>query len=286
MPVAGHPGENKTLELVSRDYFWPGMRQDIQNFVKTCHTCARNKARRHATYGTLKTLEVPSRPWEDLSMDLIEGLPLANSRDCILVVVDRFSKMALYIPTDRGLTAKSLADLYMVHVFSKWGKPKSIVSDRGSEFTSKFWKEFTNLLDIKSRFSTAYQPQTDGQTERVNQELEGYLRHYTSYLQDDWDRWLPLAEFAYNNSVQSSTGVTPFFACLGYNPSFDVSGPGSATDSPGGHQKVAEMTDLWEMVHTALRDSADRAARHADARRILPPPMVVGDGIGAIEEHG
>src|SRR3954453_10046597 len=110
-------------------------------------------------------------------MDLIEGLPLAHSRDSILLVVDRFSKMALFIPTDKKLTAKTLADLYLTHVFSKWGKPKSIVSDRGSEFTSKFWKEFTTLLDVKSRFSTAYHPQTDGQTERVNQELERYLRH-------------------------------------------------------------------------------------------------------------
>ena len=278
-PVAGHPGENKTLELVSRDYFWPGLRQDVQGFVKTCHACARNKARRHAPYGTLKTLELPSRPWEDLSMDLIEGLPLAHSRDSILVIVDRFSKMALFIPTDRKLTAKTLADLYLTHVFSKWGKPKSIVSDRGSEFTSKFWKEFTTLLDIKSRFSTAYHPQTDGQTERVNQELERYLRHYTSYLQDDWDTWLPVAEFAYNNSVHSATGITPFFACLGYHPSFDVCDPGSATDSPAGRQRVADMAELWSVVREALQDAAERAAKHTDARRILPPPLAVGDGV-------
>jgi hypothetical protein len=172
-----------------------------------CHSCARNKARRHAAYGALKTLEVPSWPWEDLSMDLIEGLPLANSRDSISVVVDRVTKMSLYIPTDRKLTAKTLVDLYLSHVFSKWGKPKSIISDRGSEFTSKFWKEFTTLLDIKSRFSTAYHPQTDGQMERVNQE-------------HDRDRWLPIAEFAFNNSVHSAMGGHAVLHVPGVQPLF------------------------------------------------------------------
>jgi hypothetical protein len=112
-PVAGQPGENKTLELVSREYFWPGLRQDIQNFVRTCHACACNKAHRYATYGTQKTLEAPSRPWEDLSMDLIEGRALANSRDSILVIVDRFTKMSLYIPTDNKLIRLQSVRLYM-----------------------------------------------------------------------------------------------------------------------------------------------------------------------------
>jgi hypothetical protein len=187
--------------------------------------------------------------------------------------------MALFIPCNKKLMAKTLADLYLTHVFSKWGKPKSIVSDHGSEFTSKFWKEFMTLLDIKSRFSTAYQPQMDGQTERVNQELERYLRHYTSYLQDDWDKWLPVAEFAYNNSVHSATGIKPFFACLGYHPSFDVCDPGPVTDSPAGRERVADMAELWGVVREALRDAAERAANHTDARHILPPPLTVGDGV-------
>ena len=151
-------------------------------------------------------------------MDLIEGLPESSSFDSILVIVERLTKMALFIPTTRRLTAPELARLYVLHVFSKHGIPADIISDRGSEFVSEFWTGLGALLNIDLKPSTAYHPQTDGQTERTNQTLETYLRTYINYQQNDWVDLLPIAEFAYNNSVHSGTTVSPFFANYGHHP--------------------------------------------------------------------
>ena len=148
-------------------------------------------------------------------MDLIEQLPDSDGYSAILVVVDRLSKMSLFIPTTNSVTAEEIARLFVQHVFSKHGVPSDVISDRGSEFTSHFWKSLGTLLDMKLNFSTAFHPQTDGQTERTNQTLEQYLRLYCNYRQSNWAELLPLAEFSYNNSTHSATQVTPFFANYG-----------------------------------------------------------------------
>jgi transposase InsO family protein len=217
--ATGHPGETKTRELVTRTYWWPRMTEDIRDYVQACYiTCVRSKAKRHAPYGLLKSLPIPTRPWDDITMDFITGLPESQGYDSVLIILDRLTKMAIYLPTTKRVTAEDLARLYVQHVFSKHGIPKTIVSDRGTQFDSAFWREFIKILGADSRYSTAYHPQTDGQTERVNQELESYLRSYISFLQDDWVDYLPMAEFARNNSVNSTTKVTPFFANHGYHP--------------------------------------------------------------------
>ncbi|MBW0556820.1 hypothetical protein O181_096535 [Austropuccinia psidii MF-1] len=144
-------------------------------------------------------------------MYLITQLPLSNSFDSILVVVDRFSKMAIFIPAYGTITCLELAQIFISHVFSKHGLPVSIVGDRGPLSVSSFWTNLCQQLKISRDLSTAFQPETDGQTERVNQLLEQYLWTYVSYHQDDWCTWLPLAEFAYNNAKHSSTKQSPFF---------------------------------------------------------------------------
>ncbi|KAE8206965.1 hypothetical protein CF327_g7448 [Tilletia walkeri] len=207
-PLAGHHGRRKTLDLVRRDFFWPHMRKFIHNYVDTCDSCSRTKPQRHKPYGPLHSLHVPIPPWTDVAMDFVEALPNSFGFDAILVIVDRLTKMALFIPTYTTLTSPDLAKLYLQHVFSKHGLPDTIVSDRGSEFTSSFWRSLCKLLGIKQALSTAYHPQTDGQTERVNQSLEQYLRTFTNYQQSDWSDFLPLAEFAYNNSEHSTTQTT------------------------------------------------------------------------------
>lgn len=135
---------------------------------------------------------------------------------------NRFTKMAQYIPCKKTIDAADLADLFIERITSRFGNPESIVSDRGTVFTSRFWSTLCYSLKIKSKLSTAFHPQTDGQTERQNQTLEQYLRSYINYEQDIWVYWLPMAEFAYNNSVQKSTGMTPFFAMSGYHPTANV----------------------------------------------------------------
>ena len=151
-------------------------------------------------------------------MDFIKGLPLSNGFDTILVIVCHLSKMGLFIPTVRDIDAKDLAMIFLVHVFSKHGTLTDIISDRGKHFISQFWRSLCQLLDIKANLFTAYHPETNGQTERVNQILEQYLCIFVNYQQDDWEHLLPLAEFAYNNTQHLATSVTPFFANKGFHP--------------------------------------------------------------------
>src|SRR5882724_8499756 len=144
-------------------------------------------------------------------MDFIEGLPMSDGHDTILVVVCHLTKMTVFIPTFRDIDAEDLAHIFLSQVFAKHGTPTDIVSDQGKHFILRFWRFLCQLLGIKANLSTAYHPETDGQTEWVNQILEQYLWVYINYQQDEWVNLLPLAEFAYNNMSHSVTMVTPFF---------------------------------------------------------------------------
>ena len=160
--TAGHLGQEKTLELVSRDYFWPGMRKFINEYVSTCDTCARNKAPRHRRHGQLRPLPIPGGPWRSVSMDFIVELPPSSSYDAIYVCVDRFTKMAHFCPTNSNITAEGTAELYLKHIFKNHGLPDDIVSDRGTQFASKFTRQLLELLEVKGNRSTAYHPESDG----------------------------------------------------------------------------------------------------------------------------
>ena len=184
-PAAGHPGRSATYELITRDFWWPGMRKTIARYVKNCDTCARIKPARHAPYGYLKPLSIPQRRWESISLDFIVGLPESSGYNSVLVVVDRLSKMAHFIPTNDNVTSEGTAKLFCDWIFRLHGLPDSMVSDRGTTFTSDFSRALCKLVKIEQKFSTAYHPETDGQTERVNGILEQYLRGYCNYQQDN-----------------------------------------------------------------------------------------------------
>lgn len=160
--------------------------------------------------------------------------------DSILVIVDRFTKLALYIPVTKKITAAELAEIFMVHVFRRFGAPAGMTSDRGSVFTSAFWLTFCWYLGVRRRLSTAFHPQTDGQTENMNQTLEHYLRCYYNYQQNDWTRKLSLAEFTYNSSRHSTTGLTPFFALMGYHPRMEIDARDSVAEreAPTAAQRI------------------------------------------------
>ncbi|MBW0548520.1 hypothetical protein O181_088235 [Austropuccinia psidii MF-1] len=219
--LAGHPGQEKTLKLIKRNFYWAGMNQIIKDYVSSCQQCSRNKKIHHKQFGLLKKLQIPSGPLNSLSMDFVTQLPLSSNFDSILVVVDRFSKMAIFTPNYSTITALDLAQIFISHAFSKNGVQIGIFSDRGSLFVSSFWTQLCLQLKISRDISTAFHPETDDQTERVNQILEQYLQMYVSYHQDDWHTWLPLAEFSYNNVENSSTKQSPFFTLCGRNSSFD-----------------------------------------------------------------
>ena len=161
---------------------------------------------------------IPDKAWMHISADFITKLPLAQGYDSILIVVNCFTKMAHFVPTMEKTTAKGLARLFRDNVWRLHGLPESIISDRGPQFVAGLMRELNELLGIKTKLLTAFHPQTDGQTERMNQELEQYLRMFIDHRQEQWPEWLGTAEFAYNNKVHTGTKVSPFQANSGRDP--------------------------------------------------------------------
>ncbi|MBW0529384.1 hypothetical protein O181_069099 [Austropuccinia psidii MF-1] len=161
---AGNPGQEKALKLVKRDFHWSGMTQFIKDYVPSCKQCSRNKNIHHKKFGLLKPLPMPNGPRICLSMDFITQFPLSNSIDSILVIVDRFSKITVFIPTMSSITSLDLDHLFIKNIFSKHGLTSSIVSDRCPLLASSFWTNLCQQLKISRDLSTAYHPETDGQT--------------------------------------------------------------------------------------------------------------------------
>jgi hypothetical protein len=217
--IAGHQGFDKTYAIMHQKFYWPRMTKDIQKYVNSCDTCQRNKASQRTPAGLLQPLPIPSSRWEQVSMDFITQLPpTKNGHDAIVVFVDMFSKMVHFAPTMTTASAPDIARIFFDTIFRLHGLPKVIVSDRDSRFTSRFWKSLFRTLGTKLALSTAFHPQTDGQTERANHTLEDMLRAYVSYRQNDWDRYLSAAEFAYNTAPNASTGLSPFYLNFGQHP--------------------------------------------------------------------
>jgi Integrase zinc binding domain len=174
-PVSEHFGVNKTLSVIRQEYTWPNIQEFVADYVKSCTTCARSKAKRHKPYGLLRQLPILLRPLESISMDLIEQLPDSEGFTTILVVVDHFTKQALFIPTHDTITSAQLAEIFIIHVFSKHGVLSHVTSDRGSEFVSCFFRSLGKALNMKLHFTLGCHPEGDRQMEHVNQTLEQYL---------------------------------------------------------------------------------------------------------------
>ena len=220
-PLAGHFGFDKTRELITRKYYWPSLRKDVEAYVKGCDVCLASKAVRHKPYGDLQSLPVPTHRWKDLSMDFVTGLPVSTdwkgeNYDSILVIVDRLTKMVHYEPVKVTIDAPGLAEVILDVVVRHHGLPDSIMTDKGSLFTSKFWSSLSYFLGIKRRLLTAFHSQTNSQTEWQNSTMEAYLRAFVNFEQNDWAKLLLMAEFAYNNAKNPSTSYTPFELNCGY----------------------------------------------------------------------
>jgi len=175
VPAAGHGGRWKTVELVTRNYWWPGVTRDVGRYVEGYDLCQRMKNRAEGPVGKLKLSEVPEKPWTHLTVDFITKLPVVAGKNAILVVCDRLSKMTHFVATTEETSAEGLARLFRDNVWKLHGLPESVVSDRGPQLAAELTKELNRMLGIKTKLSMAFHPQTDGQTERMNQELEQYL---------------------------------------------------------------------------------------------------------------
>ncbi|MCO5615111.1 hypothetical protein L7F22_069400 [Adiantum nelumboides] len=267
VPFAAHSGINKTYRFLSATYFWPQMQQDVIKYVKACHSCQIMKASRQLPQGLLQPLPVPKERWESISMDFITTLPRTSKGNAqILVIVDRFSKMAHFIPCKKAASAPDIASLFVQHIFRIHGLPRSIISDRDSKFTGHFWTSLFKSLGTNLLFSSAYHPQTDGQTERVNQILEEMLRHYIQNRLASWEEYLPLVEFAYNNAPHSVTGMTPFQAAYGHTPlvptNFVLQHKVALAD-----QLVQEMQDILIQVRDKLVHVQQKYQKQANKHR-------------------
>ena len=167
-PIRGHLGQDATFKRISQFFYWHQMKQEITDYVRACDTCQRVKSGNTLPGGLLQPLPVPTQIWEDISMDFVEGLPKSGDKDCIMVIIDRLTKVGHFIPLSHPYNATTIAQLFLDNVYKLHDLPRSIVSDRDKIFTSQFWKELFTSVGTKISLSTSYHPQTDGQTERLN----------------------------------------------------------------------------------------------------------------------
>jgi transposase InsO family protein len=283
-PLAGHFGVTKTVELISRNYWWPRLRHSVEEFIRSCDTCARAKVPRHRPYGLLQPLSAPTTPWSCISMDFVTDLPVVQGFDAILVVVDRFTKMAHFLPCTKTISSEGTADLVMKDVFRLHGLPDNIVSDRGPQFIAKFWQRLLELLKIKRSLTSGYHPESDGQSERTIQTLEQYLRCFINYQQDDWLTFLPLAEFSYNNSKHASIGVSPFYALTGQHPRWDFATPGSPVN-PSAEDRLDRLQSIHEELREHLLAAQEHQKKAADRYRKATPVYQVGDKVWLLRRN-
>ena len=217
-PSAGHPGIANTYHMAKRDYWWPNMKQDIEQYIKGCAACQANKINTHPLKPTIIPI-MPSEglPFQTVAMDFIMKLPKSGKYDTILTIMDHdCTKAAIFIPCQETITAEGVATLYLRWVYPRYGILAKVITNRDTRFTSKFAKGLCDALQIKQNISMAYDPQTDGQSERTNQFLETYLHFYCEEKQDNWHEWLPFAEFTHNQWPNATTQKTPFELIMGY----------------------------------------------------------------------
>lgn len=245
------------------------MAKDTRLYVQTCEDCQRNKPSQQLPLGLLQPLPIPDQPWETVTMDFVGPLPkTARGFDSITVFVDKLTKQVHFVASHTTDSAPQVARIFFDHVFHLHGMPTTIVSDRDTKFTSHFWKELSQLMDVHLAISTAFHPQTDGQTERTNRTLIAMLRNFIDQCQTNWDLLLAAAKFAINNATNTSTGATPFFLNSGHHPHVPLSlltpAPGP---NPAANDFVQTQSDALILAKESLATAQERQAANADTSR-------------------
>jgi hypothetical protein len=276
---AGHVGITKTLELVGRMFYWQAMRTDVRHHVTHCDACQRNKHSNQVPAGLLKSLSIPGWRWESMSMDLVVKLPVTpRGFDSMCVFVDRLSKMVHIVPCKESMKTAEFARLYRDNIWKLHGLPRTIVSDRGGHWNSAFWDEVCRLVGVRQAMSTAFHPQSDGQTEIYNKVVQQTLRHYVSPLCDDWDDHLACVEFAINNSWNESIQNTPFFVNYGQHPLTPVLADGERGSPP----TAQAFTEAWQAAvakaRRCMQAAQQRQQRYAN-KHLREVQYKVGDSV-------
>jgi hypothetical protein len=266
------------------------MTKDVANYCNDCLRCKRATAAKHKPYGPLAPLPPPTTAWDEVMFDFITELPPSKVSgvvyDAIMVVVCRLTKMAHYVPARTDWDGVDLAQAWIREVIRLHGVPSRIISDRGPMMNANHWETFNHYLNSRRVLTSAFHPETDGQTERQNQTLEQYLRIYCTLEQDDWALWISVAEFAYNDSVHATTGVTPFRANHGTNPR-SANWPTMALgegESPLAESMAGKVLSLQSECKRKIIAANAYQREYADKKR-LPIPFKVGDSVLVSNRH-
>lgn len=277
-PMGGHSGIPVTLRRLKQLFSWKGMAKTVHQFVQNCTVCQQAKPDRSRYPGLLQPLPVPDAAWQVVSMDFIEGLPRSGRFNCILVVVDKFSLYAHFIPLPHPFSAADVAAAFMDHVYKLHSLPEQIISDRDRVFNSLFWRQLFGLTGTTLSMSSSYHPETDGQSERVNQCLEGYLRCFAHACPTKWIQWLSLAEFWYNTSMHSAPGKSPFEVLYGTSPRHLGITADSTCFVPDLQAWLDARQLMQELLHQHLECIRLRMKHQADKKR-CERTFAVGDSI-------
>ncbi|CAJ2633781.1 unnamed protein product [Trifolium pratense] len=274
-----HPGSNKMYQDLREFYWWEGMKKDVADFVSKCLVCQQVKAEHQKPAGLLQPVEIPEWKWEDIAMDFVTGLPRTQKGyDSVWVIIDRLTKSAHFLPVKTTYTASQYAKLYLEEIVSLHGVPVSIISDRGAQFTAQFWKSFQSALGTRLNLSTAFHPQTDGQSERTIQILEDMLRACVLDFGGSWDRYLPMMEFAYNNSYQSSIQMAPFEALYGRRCRSPIGWFEVGEAKLVGPELIQDAIEKVKLIRDRLVTAQSRQKSYSDKRR-RPLEFTVGDHV-------
>ena len=263
-----HPGVTKMYQDLRKLFWWPGMKRQISKFVYACLTCQKSKIEHQKPFGLLQPMFIPEWKWDSIAMDFVGGLPKTKrGNEVIWVVVDRLTKCAHFIAIKKGTLVPKLAEIYVEQIVKLHGIPSSIISDRDPRFTSRFWESLQEALGTKLRLSSAYHPQTDGQSERTIQSLEDLLRACALEQNVNWDLCLPLIEFTYNNSYHSSIGMAPFEALYGRRCRTPLCWYEPGESAILGPEIVQETTEKIRMIREKMKASQSRQKSYHDKRR-------------------
>lgn len=277
-PGSRHPATTRTIFGIRQRFWWPSLGKDAREYVAACPKCAQCKNPRRRPAGLLRPLPMPRRPWTHISVDFITGLPPSEGKTAILTIVDRFSKMAHFIPLTKLPSAKEAAELLIQHVFRLHGLPSDVVSDCSPQFITQFWSEFCRLLRINISLSAGFHPQTNGQTERLNQQLETGLRLLCGWDPSSWAKNVTWVEYVHNSLPSSAMGMTSFQPVLGYQPPLFPSLEAEIM-VPSVAALVRHCHWAWRRTHQTLLQSTRGYEKWANKRRSPAPNYQVGQRV-------